>query len=246
MPRRFDTGSRSSCDDPCDEAIGQRIREQPAQMIEHAVSNPSPPIRIMIVDDHPFLREGVRAVVGTQADLTIVAEAATGEEAIGLYADHRPDIVLMDLQMPGIGGVLATAAIRERWPDARIVVLTTYAGDAQAVRALKAGASGYLLKNTLRKELLDAIRSVHAGGKHLDGTVASDIAFHAIEDMLSPREIEVLTLAASGNSNKQAAARLQISEDTVKGHMKMIFLKLGASDRTHAVTIAAKRGIIEL
>jgi DNA-binding NarL/FixJ family response regulator len=217
-----------------------------AKMSKPDVPTSAMPIRIMIVDDHPFLREGVKAVVGGQADLTIVAEAATGEEAIGLYADHRPDIVLMDLQMPGMGGVLAISAIRDRWPDARIVVLTTYAGDAQALRALRAGASGYLLKNTLRKELLDAIRSVHAGGKHLDGTVASDIAFHAIEDMLSPREIEVLALAAAGNSNKQAAARLQISEDTVKGHMKMIFLKLGASDRTHAVTIAAKRGIIEL
>jgi DNA-binding NarL/FixJ family response regulator len=200
----------------------------------------------MIVDDHPFLREGVSAVVGTQEDLSIVVEATTGEEAIRYYAEHRPDVVLMDLQMPGMGGVAAISAICARWPEARIVVLTTYSGDAQALRALRAGASGYLLKSALRKDLLDAIRSVHAGGKHLDGTVASDIAFHAIEDSLSPREIEVLSLAASGNSNKQVAAKLRISEDTVKGHMKMIFLKLGASDRTHAVTIAAKRGIIEL
>ena len=200
-------------------------------------------IRIMIVDDHPFLREGVRAVIETQPDLSVVAEAETGEEAITLYQGVQPDVVLMDLQLPGIGGLAAITAIRERSPRARIVVLTTYAGDAQALRALRAGAAGYLLKNSMRKELLDTIRSVHSGGKHLSAQVASDIAFHVIADALSERETEVLSLAAAGNSNKQIAARLSVTEETVKGHMKTIFAKLGASDRTHAVTIAAKRGI---
>lgn len=200
----------------------------------------------MIVDDHPFLREGVKAVIETQADLQLVAEAESGEAALALYPTHLPDIVLMDLQMPGISGVDTIAAMRSTWPHARIVVLTTYSGDAQALRALRAGAAGYLLKNTLRKELLDTIRSVHAGGKHLNAQVASSIAFHVIEDSLSEREIGVLALAATGNSNKQIAAKLAVSEETVKGHMKLIFAKLGASDRTHAVTIAAKRGIIEL
>ncbi len=212
---------------------------------EPAVSS-SPQIRIMIVDDHPFLREGVRAVIETQPDLALVAEAESGEQALALYPTHLPDIVLMDLQMPGIGGVDTIAAMRGHWPQARIIVLTTYSGDAQALRALRAGAAGYLLKNTLRKELLDTIRSVHAGGKHLNAQVASSIAFHVIEDALTEREIGVLSLAASGNSNKQIAARLAVTEETVKGHMKLIFAKLGASDRTHAVTIAAKRGIIEL
>lgn len=207
---------------------------------------PSPPIRIMIVDDHPFLREGVKAVIETQADLELVAEAESGEQALALYPTHLPDVVLMDLQMPGIGGVDTIAVMRSHWPQARIVVLTTYSGDAQALRALRAGAAGYLLKNTLRKELLDTIRSVHAGGKHLNAQVASSIAFHVIEDALTEREIGVLSLAASGNSNKQIATRLAVTEETVKGHMKLIFAKLGASDRTHAVTIAAKRGIIEL
>ena len=200
----------------------------------------------MIVDDHPFLREGVKAVIETQEDLAVVAEAESGEQALALYPTHLPDIVLMDLQMPGIGGVDTIAAMRSNWPQARIVVLTTYSGDAQALRALRAGAAGYLLKNTLRKELLDTIRSVHAGGKHLNAQVASSIAFHVIEDALTDREIGVLSLAASGNSNKQIAAKLTVSEETVKGHMKLIFAKLGASDRTHAVTIAARRGIIAL
>ncbi|WP_121885349.1 response regulator transcription factor [Sphingomonas sp. PP-F2F-G114-C0414] len=216
-----------------------------SQPREFAVSS-SPQIRIMIVDDHPFLREGVRAVIETQPDLALVAEAESGEQALALYPTHLPDIVLMDLQMPGIGGVDTIAAMRSHWPQARIIVLTTYSGDAQALRALRAGAAGYLLKSTLRKELLDTIRSVHAGGKHLNAQVASSIAFHVIEDALTEREIGVLSLAASGNSNKQIAVRLAVTEETVKGHMKLIFAKLGASDRTHAVTIAAKRGIIEL
>lgn len=219
---------------------------RPALQPREPALQPSPHIRIMIVDDHPFLREGLKAVIETQADLEVVAEAETGEQALALYPTRLPDIVLMDLQMPGIGGVDTIAAMRSNWPQARIVVLTTYSGEAQALRALRAGAAGYLLKNTLRKELLDTIRSVHAGGKHLNAQVASSIAFHVIEDALTEREIGVLSLAASGNANKQIAAKLAVSEETVKGHMKMIFAKLGASDRTHAVTIAAKRGIIEL
>jgi DNA-binding NarL/FixJ family response regulator len=203
-------------------------------------------IRVLVVDDHPLLREGVCAVIRSQGDCAIVAEAATGEDAIALYDQHRPDIVLMDLQMPGIGGVAAIEALRKSHPDARIIVLTTYSGDAQAVRALRAGAAGYLLKNSLRKELVATIRSVHAGGRHLSAQVADDIALHLAEDVLSIRESQVLTLAAEGNSNKQIASRLGLSEDTIKGYMKVIYAKLGAADRTHAVTIAARRGIIEL
>ncbi|MBX9729319.1 MAG: response regulator transcription factor [Sphingopyxis sp.] len=208
--------------------------------------SPSSPIRILVVDDHPFLREGVRAVVETQTDMQVVGEADSGTDAIIRYRELLPDIVLMDLQMPDLSGDQAIAAIRERSPKARIIVLTTYAGDAHALRALRAGAAGYLLKTSLRKELLQAIRSVHAGGKHLDADVATDIALHLVADAPSEREISVLSLAAHGNSNKQIAAKLGVSEDTIKAHMKAIFAKLGASDRTHAVTIAAKRGLIDL
>lgn len=203
-------------------------------------------IRILVVDDHPFLREGVRAVIETQTDLVVVAEAESGAEAIEAYRTHRPDVVLMDLQMPGMHGVDAISAIRTEWPDARIVVLTTYSGDVQALRALRAGASGYLLKSSLRRELLDTIRSVNAGGKHLNAAVATDIALNVIEDGLTDREVDVLSLAAAGNSNRQIATKLGLAEDTVKGHMKAIFSKLSAFDRTHAVVIAARRGIIEL
>lgn len=204
------------------------------------------PIAILLVDDHPMLREGVRAVVEAHADLSVVAEAESGEEAIALFERHRPDIVLMDLQMPGMGGVAAIESLRGSYPNARVIVLTTYAGDAQAMRALRAGAAGYLLKSAMRKELLDTIRSVHAGGRHLTPEVATGIALHAAEETLSPREAEVLTLAAGGNSNKLIGSRLGLSEDTIKGYMKVIYAKLGASDRTHAVTIAARRGIISL
>jgi DNA-binding NarL/FixJ family response regulator len=203
-------------------------------------------IRILIADDHPMLREGVRAVVETQADLAIAAEAETGEAAIEMFERHRPDIVLMDLQMPGMGGVAAIEALRVSYPNARIIVLTTYAGDVQAMQALRAGAAGYLLKSAMRKELLDAIRSVHVGGRHLAAEIAVGIALNAASDALSAREAEVLTLAAGGNSNKQIGGRLGLSEDTIKGYMKVIYSKLGASDRTHAVTIAARRGIISL
>jgi DNA-binding NarL/FixJ family response regulator len=211
-----------------------------------AAMTPVAPIRILIVDDHPFLREGVRAVIATQPDLLVLAEAENGAEAVDQYRAHRPDIVLMDLQMPGMSGVEAIIAIKAEWPEARIVVLTTYSGDAQALRALRAGASGYILKSSLRKELLDTIRSVNAGGKYLDTNVATDIALHVIEDALTEREVNVLELAAAGNSNRAIGNRLNLAEETVKGHMKAIFLKLSASDRTHAVAIAARRGIISL
>lgn len=204
------------------------------------------PIRILVVDDHVLLREGVRAVIETQADMTIVGEADGGREAIAEHARLRPDVVLMDLQMADMSGVDAIAAIKAAAPDARILVLTTYSGDARAIKALRAGATGYLLKASLRNQLLDAIRSVHHGGKHLDASVATAIALHVLDDALTDREVEVLTLAAWGNSNKQIAARLALSDETVKGYMKTLFAKLGVNDRTHAVTLAAKRGLIEL
>lgn len=205
-----------------------------------------PPISVMLVDDHLLLREGVRAVIGTQPDITIAGEAEDGAQAIALYARLRPDVVLMDLQMPDMSGVEAIEAIRRGDPGARIIVLTTFSGDGRAIKALRAGAMGYLLKASLRKELLDAIRSVFNGGKHLDAQVATAIALHVLDDNLTERELAVLTLAAAGNSNKQIAARIGLSEETVKGHMKQAFAKLGAADRTHAVTIAAKRGLIEI
>lgn len=204
------------------------------------------PITVLVVDDHLLLREGVRAVIGTQSDIAIAGEAENGAQAIAQHALLRPDVVLMDLQLPDMSGVEAITAIRQQAPEARILVLTTYAGDGRAIKALRAGARGYLLKSSLRKELLDAIRSIHHGGKHLDAQVATDIAMHVLEDGLTEREVSVLTLAAWGNSNKQIAARLTLSEETVKGHMKMVFAKLGVADRTHAVTVAAKRGLIEL
>lgn len=212
----------------------------------HNMQPAAAPISVLVVDDHALLREGVRAVLSTQDDMRIVGEADNGRLAVDLYDRLRPDIVLMDLQMADMPGLDAIAAIRNRHPDARIIVLTTYSGDGRAIKALRAGARGYLLKASLRKQLLDAIRSVHLGGKHLDASVATAIALHVLEDPLTDREIAVLSLAAWGNSNKQVAARLDISEETVKGHMKSIFAKLDATDRTHAVTLAIKRGLIDL
>ncbi|WP_093225795.1 response regulator transcription factor [Sphingomonas sp. NFR15] len=203
-------------------------------------------IRILIVDDHPFLREGVRRVIETQEDMVVVGEAGTGEAGVQQHAALLPDIVLMDLQMPGLNGDEAITEIRALSPRARVIVLTTYEGDAHAVRALRAGASGYLLKSSIRKELLQAVRSVHAGGKHIDAQVATNIAMYIASETLTEREIAVLSLAAKGNRNKQIAFQLSISEDTVKAHLKAMFAKLGAADRTHAVTLAAKRGLIEL
>lgn len=203
-------------------------------------------IRILSADDHPLLREGIAGLVASQADMEVVAEASNGREAVEQYRKHRPDVTLMDLQMPEMSGIDAMGAIRAEFPDARIIVLTTYAGDVQVMRALKAGARAYLLKGLLRKELLDTIRAVHAGHKRVPAEVASEVAEHATDDALTSREIDVLRLISGGNANKEIAAQLSITEETVKGHVKNILAKLGANDRTHAVTIGLKRGIIEL
>lgn len=204
------------------------------------------PIRIMIVDDHPLLRIGIAAILEGQRDMLLVAEAENGTEAVALHKTVRPDVTLMDLQMPQMNGVDAITGIRRDTPRARIIVLTTYAGDEQALRALRAGAVGYLLKNTLRKELLDTIRAIHAGRRHIPADIGQQIAFHAADDSLTAREIRVLGYVAAGKANKEIAWLLSISEDTVKAHLRAVFAKLDASDRTHAVTVALKRGIIEL
>lgn len=206
----------------------------------------SRPIRILVVDDHPILREGVAAILEDRPDMLLVGEARDGVEAIVQFRDLHPDVTLMDLQMPGMGGVEAIKAIRHEHPNACIVVLTTYDGDVQAVRALKAGAMGYLLKSSLRTEMLDAIVSVSQGRRYLHRNIADEIAMHILDDSLSEREIAVLQLVAVGKANKQIAWELGIAEETVKGYLKAIFMKLNVSDRTHAVTVAARRGIIEL
>jgi DNA-binding NarL/FixJ family response regulator len=203
-------------------------------------------IRILTVDDHPMLREGIASLVASQSDMKLVAEASTGLEALDQFRNHRPDLTLMDLQMPDMGGIEAMVAIRNEFPEARIIVLTTYKGDAQVVRALKAGARAYLLKGLLRKELLETIRAVYAGQKRIPPEVAAVFADHAVDEALTAREIDVLRLIAGGNANKLVGDQLSITEETVKGYVKSILSKLGASDRTHAVTIALKRGIIDL
>ena len=203
-------------------------------------------IRILSVDDHPLLREAVAALLGTQPDMTLVAEASNGREAIEQFRIHRPDVTLMDLQMPIMDGVDAMIAICGEFPGARVIVLTTYAGDVQVYRALKAGARAYLLKSLVRKDLLDIIRQVHAGQKRIPPEVAAALAEHACDDGLSLREIEVLRLISGGNANKEIAFQLSITEETVKGHMKSIFNKLGVHDRAHAVVVGLKRGIINL
>ena len=212
----------------------------------HSIMNTAGAIRILTVDDHPMLREGIAAVLANEQDMVVVGEAANGREAIEQFRAHRPDVTLMDVQMPEINGIDAIVKIRDEFPDARIIVLTTYTGDAQAARAFQAGASGYLLKNMVRKELIDTIRTVHSGKKRIPPEIAVEMAEHHSDDALTVREIEVLRGVAAGNANKRVAQLLNISEETVKAHMKSILSKLGANDRTHAVTIALRRGIIEI
>jgi DNA-binding NarL/FixJ family response regulator len=202
-------------------------------------------IRILAVDDHPLVRQGIAGLVAVQPDMTLVGEASNGRDAIQQFREHRPEITLMDLQMPEMNGIDAIIAIRNEFPEARIIVLTTYVGDVQILRALKAGARAYLLKNLLHKELLDTIRAVHAGKKALSPDASYQLAEHATDDALTPGEISVLRLIAAGNANKQIADQLSITEETVKGRVKNILSKLGANDRTHAATIGMKRGIIE-
>src|ERR1700677_599542 len=203
-------------------------------------------IGVLSVDDHALLREGIAALVNAESDMQLVAEATNGRDAIEKFRMHRPDVTLMDLQMPAMNGIEAIIGIRSEFPSARIIVLTTYAGDVQVLRALKAGAQGYILKGHVRRELLDTIRAVHAGQKRIHPEVAAELAEHTTEDELTSREIAVLRLIAAGNANKVIAGQLSIAEDTVKSHVTNILAKLGANDRTHAVTIGLKRGIIEL
>jgi DNA-binding NarL/FixJ family response regulator len=206
---------------------------------------PSAEIKLLVVDDHPLLRAGINAVLESETDIRLVGEASNGDDAIRSFRLLRPDVTLMDLQMPIMNGIDAIKAIREEFQNARFIVLTTYQGDVQAMRALKAGAAGYLLKSMLRLDLLDTIRAVHAGKRVIPPEIAMELADHMMEDALTDREVEVLRMVASGTSNKMIASRLSLSEDTVKSHMKSILSKLGANDRTHAVTIAMKRGFID-
>ena len=203
-------------------------------------------IRVLAVDDHVLIREGIAVLLGDEPDMTLVAEASNGREAIQQFRTHRPDVTIMDLQMPEMNGLDAITAIRGEFRDAKIIVLTTYKGDVQILRALKAGAQGYLLKNTIHKELVDTIRAVHSGKKALSPEASYEIAEHATDDALTPAEISVLRLIAAGNANKQIADQLSITEETVKGRVKNILSKLGANDRTQAAMIGLKRGIIEL
>jgi len=203
-------------------------------------------IRLLSVDDHAIVRDGIVRLIATQPDMKLIAEASDGQEAVEQFRKHQPDVTLMDLQMPNMNGIDAIGSIREEFPEARIIVLTTYEGDAQVVRALKAGAQAYLLKGSLRKELLDTIRAVHAGQKRLSPEVGAALAEHVTDSALSPKEISVLTLIAGGNANKEIAAQLSVSEESVKSYVRSILAKLGANDRTHAVTIGLKRGIIGL
>lgn len=203
-------------------------------------------IRVLVVDDHPLLREGLAALIADQADMSLVAEAANGREAVEQFRHHRPDVTLMDLMMPDMNGVEATAAIRAEFPDARVIVLTTYTGDVQVARALNAGATGYLLKSSLRTELMATIRAVHAGRKVLPPEMTSGTAKHAAEEALSPSEIRILRLIAGGLSNKEIGAKLAVTEEAVKGQVKSILSKLGANDRTHAAVIGLRNGIIDV
>jgi DNA-binding NarL/FixJ family response regulator len=210
------------------------------------MSGASSPIRILAADDHPIVRQGIARLVGVQPDMTVVAEAATGREAIQQFRAHRPDVTLMDIQMPEMNGLDALITIRTEFPDAKIIVLTTYEGDVHILRAVKAGALGYLLKNTLHSDLLQTIRAVHAGRKSLSPEASFQVAQHMGDQALTPAEVVVLRLIAEGNANKEIADKLAISEDTVKGRVKSILAKLDANDRTHAALIGLRRGIIEL
>jgi DNA-binding NarL/FixJ family response regulator len=203
-------------------------------------------IRILTVDDHPLLRKGIATLVNVEPDMKLIAEASSGEEAIEQFRLHRPDVTLMDIQMPGLNGIEAITRILGEFSDARIVVLTTYTGDVQVLRALRAGARAYILKGHVHKELLETIRAVHAGKKRIPPDIAAELAEHAADDELTQREIDVLRLIAGGNSNKQIADRLSVGEATIKSHVTNILSKLGANDRSHAVTIGLKRGIVEL
>src|SRR3984957_3202132 len=210
------------------------------------VSSETKAIRVLVADDHAVLRRGIASLVNAELDMALVAQAGTGREAIEQFRLHRPDIALMDLQMPDMGGIQAMASMRDEFPDARIVILTTYAGDVQAMRALRAGARGYLLKGHVHTDLLDSIRAVHAGQRRIPPEVAAELAGYAGAAELTAREIEILRLIADGNANKEIGARLAIAEETVKSHITNILSKLEAKDRTHAVTIGLKRGIIDL
>lgn len=215
------------------------------EVIDAAVRGPDDMIRVLIVDDHPIVREGIAALIERQSDMVAVGEAANGEEAVERFTALLPNVVLMDVQMPCMDGIAAVEAIRRLSADAAILMLTTYPGDAQAVRAIRAGAAGYLLKNSIRKELLDAIRSVHAGHRTISPDIAHALAVHALDEQLNARELAILPLLAEGQSNKQIAWHLSVSTDTIKANLKQLFAKLGVDDRTHAVTVAARRGFIE-
>jgi two-component system, NarL family, response regulator len=203
-------------------------------------------IRILTVDDHALLRKGIAALINAEPDLKLVAEASNGQEAIAEFREHRPDVTLMDMQMPEMSGIECIIAIRSDFPSARIIILTTYPGDVQVLRALKAGARGYLLKGQVNRDLPEVIRAVHSGQKRIQPEIAVELAEHTAEDDLSSREIEVLRLIAAGNANKEIASKLLIAEETVKSHVTNILAKLHANDRTHAVTTALKRGVIQL